>query len=206
MQFLQRNIELVAATIGACVMLAGVLLVDAPWWGGVVVGLIVAAGVWLLGSSWTDMRIKSEASGLSTQDMLRRIQESRKKLHAIQGFARDVPDPEVQQRLLRVCSLADRIFKNFEDDPQDIAKASRFLLYLDRFLPLIEKYARLSSTPQGRELLKKSGDDAEFRELLQVVEEGFSKGFQNYLENDVVELRTFGRVLKKMIHVAEIGK
>lgn len=205
MSWLLRNIELAAAVIGACVMLAGVLLVSAPWWASVLVGLFVFAGIWLLGSS-QDMRIKGEAAGLSQQDMLRRIKQARKKVVAIQDLAGGVPDQDVRARLLRVCSLSDRIFKNFEDDPDDIAKASRFLLYLDRFLPLIEKYARLSATPQGRELLKKSGDDEEFKELLRVVEEGFAKGFQNYLQNDVVELRTFGRVLKKMIHVAEIGK
>jgi len=205
MNWILRNIEIAAAMAGSVVMLAGVLLVGAPWWGSVLVGAAVFAGIWLLGSS-QDMRIKGEAAGLSSRDMLARIKTSRKKLEVIQGFARDVPDQEVRRRLLAVCSLSDRIFRNFEDDPQDIAKASRFLLYLDRFLPLIEKYARLSATPQGRELLARSGDDQEFRELLQAVEEGFAKGFQNYLENDVVELRTFGRVLKRMIHVAEIGK
>lgn len=206
MSFLLRNIEITAALAGAAAMLAGVLGVGAPWWAGVAAGVLVFAGVWLLGSSWTDMRIRSEASGLSVQAMLQRIRQGRKKVAAIQEHAKGVPDKDVRERLFRVCTLADRIFANFEDDSQDIAKASRFLLYLDRFLPLIEKYARLSSTSQGRELLQRSGDDVEFRELLQVVEEGFSKGFQNYLENDVIELRTFGRVLKKMIHVAEIGK
>jgi hypothetical protein len=79
-------------------------------------------------------------------------------------------------------------------------------LYLDRFLPLIERYVRLSSTPEGRQVLKKSSEDEGFVELLDVVEQGFSNGFQNYLENDVVELRTLSRVMKKMMNVAEIGK
>lgn len=206
MNFFLRNVELVAGVVGAAVMLVGTLVVGAPWWGSVVVGIAVFGGIFLVGSSWMDMRISSEASSLGKEDMLRRIRVARKTVDGIQQLAANVPDKEIHDRLLRVSALADKIFDNFEDDPGDIAKASRFLLYLDRFLPLIEKYAKLSSTPQGREMLQKSGDEEEFKELLQVVEEGFGKGFQNYLENDVVELRTFGRVLKKMIRVAEIGK
>ncbi len=206
MRFFLNNVELLSSAIGAAVILGGVFLVHVPVWIAITVGVAVAAGLWLVGSSWLDMSIRQEATGLTPEHMLRRIRSSRQILTAIRGAAGNIPDHDVQERLQRVCDLSERIFGNFEEDPEDIPKASRFLLYLDRFLPLIEKYARLSSTDEGRALLEKSGDNEEFSELLVTVEQGFAKGFQNYLENDVVELRTFGRVLKKMIDVAEIGK
>ncbi len=203
--FFVRNTGLIAGGAGGAALLAGVIIVGAPFWAGVIVGAAIFGGVYMLGSYWIDLSVNRQAASMSTGAILQRIMTNLQKVQAIRQLADSIPEKDVRDQIHRICDMATRIFHNFQQDPGDIDKASRFLLYLDRFLPLIEKYARLSSTPAGRDLLQQSGDDAEFREVLKTVEQGFTQGFQNYLANDVVELRTYGRVLKKMMHVAEIG-
>ena len=147
-----------------------------------------------------------EDAPMKPSEMAARIERGQATADGIRALAPNVEDGIARIRLLRICDLAERIFSNFEDDPSDLAKAGRFLMYLDRFLPLVERYARLCSTPEGRELLKEEYGDQEFHELLQTAEQSFSQGFKNYLSNDVVEMKAFGRVLKRMMDVAEVGK
>ena len=182
------------------------LVVRAPLWLSAVVGGSLFLGLYLIGSHNTDRQITREARNMTGASMQKCIAMGLQNVKQIRRMAYQVREDAIRMQLVRICDLADRIFHNFEQDPSDAAKASRFLLYLDRFLPLIERYARLSATREGRLLLERSGDEAEFRMMLNTVEQGFTQGFENYLQNDVIELRTFGRVLKKMMDVAEIGK
>lgn len=206
MQMILKNVELWAGGVSAAALLVGTLVVHAPVWLSLVVAVCLFIGFCMLGSYWTDIQIQYEATLMTVESVQTKIRKGLENVGDIRNQAKNINGVKIKDQLIRICNVAHRIFKNFEEDSSDVAKASRFLLYLDRFLPLIERYARLSSTPEGRQLLKRSSDDKEFRELLNVVERGFTNGFQNYLENDVVELRTLSRVMKKMMNVAEIGK
>ena len=206
MQIILRNVEFLAGGFSAAALLIGALIINAPIWLSFIVAICLFAGFNLLASYWTDIQIKYEAVLMTVESVQVKIRKGLKKVDHIKEQAKTVNEVKIKEQLIRICEVAQRIFKNFEADTSDVSKASRFLLYLDRFLPLIERYTRLSSTPEGRQLLKKSSDDKEFIELLNVVEQGFKNGFQNYLEHDVVELRTLSRVLRKMMNVAEIGR
>jgi len=206
MQMVVKNVELWAGGISAVALLVGTLIVHAPIWLSLVVAVCLFVGIYLLGSYWTDIQIQYEATLMTVESMQSKISKGLMNVIAIRNQASNIEEVKIKDQIIRICDVAYRIFKNFEEDPSDVAKASRFLLYLDRFLPLIERYVRLSSTSEGRQVLEKSSEDEEFVELLDVVEHGFTNGFQNYLENDVVELRTLSRVMKKMMNVAEIGK
>lgn len=195
-----------AGAVAALALLFGHFVIGAPLAVNLFVGFALFAGLALIASSWMDLRIASQARALGMNGIDEKIRQGLARVAAIRQLVPAGADKSVRDRVGRIADLAQRIFDNFKDDPSDKAKASRFLLYLDRILPLIERYARLQSTPEGRKMLQESGDDQEFRELLETAEQGFAQGLQNYLENDVVELRTFARVLKKMMHVAEIGK
>ena len=206
MQMIIKNVELWAGGVSAVALLVGTLIVHAPIWLSLVVAVCLFIGFYLLGSYWTDIQIQYEATLMTVESMQTKISKGLMNVIEIRNQASNIEEVKIKDQIIRICEVAYRIFKNFEKDSSDVAKASRFLLYLDRFLPLIERYVGLSSTPEGRQVLKKSSEDEGFVELLDVVEQGFSNGFQNYLENDVVELRTLSRVMKKMMNVAEIGK
>lgn len=151
-------------------------------------------------------RIDEDEAAMSVSGMSGRIERGRDTADSIREHVPLVDDALARIRLLRICDLAERILDNFEADPADKTKAGRFLMYLDRFLPLVERYARLSSTIEGRELLAHEYGDQEFHQLLETAEQSFTQGFKNYLSNDVVEMKAFGRVLKRMMDVAEVGK
>ena len=129
--------------------------------------------------------------------------KGKKKLYEIRKISETIHQPAIRQQIVRICDLGNRIFKGFDEEPHAVSGATRFLLYIDRILPYIEKYAKVSSTRTGTEMI---GKDGEILEVLNSLEQGFEQGFKNYLEKDVVELKTVGRVLKKMMSVAEIGK
>ncbi len=201
-----RHIEIWAGLAAAAALLAGVILFQAPLTPALVVAVLLYAGLYLIGVDRTENAIRKEARGLTRERMLEKIREGNKRLAVIRELGRKAGDPEVRDQILRICETGDLIFQNFGEDPDDVARSARFLLYLDRLLPLIEKYVRLSTTAAGRELLAEGGEGAEFREMLDTVEAGFNQGLKNYLAGDATEMRTFGRVLKRMMKTAEIGK
>ncbi len=206
MQRILKNYEFFAGLLAAAALLIGVFWVKAPIWLSLVVAGALFAGLFLIGSYQHELSVEQEARGITADQVKDKIAEGQRQLQRIREHIPRMAPAELKAKVEHICELADQIFDNFQADPSDQAKASRFLLYLSRFLPLIERYSRLSSTPAGRELLEKTGDDKEFRTLLDSVEKGFTRGLQNYLREDAAQMRTFGRVLKRMMDVAEIGK
>jgi 5-bromo-4-chloroindolyl phosphate hydrolysis protein len=200
------NAAILAGLAAAVFILAGRLWIGAPFAAAFLIGLALFVGLYLIGSFLDDFMDRREARLMTGADIRRRIKDGLDKVKTIRRQARNIDHPEVRAKVENVADLADRILHNLLNDPEDQAKAGRFLLYLDRFLPLIERYAALSSTPEGREMLKKSKDEDEFLELLDTAETSFKRGLENYLQNDAMELRMLGRTLKKMMNVAEIGK
>ncbi len=206
MRKLIRHMEVWAGLVSAVVLIAGRVLLGIPLPVAFGVAVLLYMGLYLMGAYWTEIEIGRESRGLTRERVMAKIQQGQEVLQVIRRKAADIPDPGIRDQIRRICDTGDLIFQNFEEDPTDAARSSRFLLYLERLLPLIERYTRLSATRAGRELLTRSSDDREFRQMLDTVEQGFNQGLKNYLEGDVMELRTFGRVLKKMMNVAEIGK
>lgn len=198
-----ENFEIVSGALAALVLLAGNFVIGAPIWASVTVAAALFAGLYLIGSFWTEIQIEREAGQMTLNGMRSKIREGGEMLRAIRELSRGMVQKEIREQVIRICDMGERIFNQLEADPSDILRSSRLLLYLGRFLPLIENYARVSSTRTGREML---GRDKEFLEVLNAVEQGFEQGFKNYLEKDVVEIKTMGRILKKMMNVAEIGK
>lgn len=205
-RFFLNNVEICSGAVSAMFLLVGRLVFDAPLWICFVGAGILFAGLYLVGSYWVEIQIERESLRMTLQRMQEKIQAGRQRLKDIRGFAGGIANQNIQKQLYRICTTGEYIFKNIEDNPSGLSKSSRFLLYLDRFLPIVERYARTSSDTIGQKLLQESATESEFLDLLDAVEQGFEKGYKNYLEHDVVEMRTVGRVLKKMMNVAEIGK
>jgi 5-bromo-4-chloroindolyl phosphate hydrolysis protein len=198
-----KNFELWSGGIAAVFLLAGVFIAGAPIWLSFMVAISLFAGLYLIGSFWLDIQIQREAGRMTLERMKAGIAEGQKKLDEIRRLAGRIGQVQIRDQLFRICDIGTRIFHNLKDDPSHLSKSGRFLLYLDRFLPLIEKYARVTSSRTGIEMI---GSDKEFLETLGSIEQGFEQGLRNYLERDVVEIKTAGRILKKMMNVAEIGE
>lgn len=206
MNIIVRNIEIIAAMTTAGFLLLGHFVIRLPLWVNLPVSGALFLGFYLIGSSWFEIQFNREAGNLTAEVLRNKVGTGMQKVSTIRGLANSIADSQVKNKILGIAELSDRMLRNFAQNPGDLGQAGRFLLYLDKFLPLIERYARLSGTPEGRELLLKTSDDAEFWELLHTAEESFTENFQSYLQNDAVELRTLGRTLKKMMNVPQIGK
>ena len=198
-----KHYEIWSGLIAASILLVGVFVLQTPLWLNFVVAISLFTGLFMVGSFWIELQIGQEAKKMTQESMADKILNGKKKLNSIREISKTIYQPAIRQQIVRICDLGDRIFQGFDDDPHAVSGASRFLLYIDRILPYVEKYAKVSSTRTGTEMIKKDG---EILEVLNSLEQGFEQGFKNYLEKDVVELKTVGRVLKKMMSVAEIGK
>lgn len=198
-----KHYEIWSGLIAASILLVGVFVLQTPLWLNFVVAISLFAGLFMIGSFWIELQIGREANRMTQESMADKILKGKKKLGEIRKISTTINQPLIHQQIGRICDLGDRIFKGFDEEPHAVSGASRFLLYIDRILPYVEKYAKVSSTRTGTEMIKKDG---EILEVLNSLEQGFEQGFKNYLEKDVVELKTVGRVLKKMMSVAEIGK
>ncbi|MBF0302668.1 MAG: 5-bromo-4-chloroindolyl phosphate hydrolysis family protein [Desulfamplus sp.] len=198
-----KHYEIWSGLIAASILLVGVFVLQTPLWLNFVVAISLFAGLFMIGSFWIEFQIGREANRMTEESMADKILKGKKNLGEIRKISTTINQPLIRQQIIRICDLGDRIFKGFDEEPHAVSGASRFLLYIDRILPYVEKYAKVSSTRTGTEMIKKEG---EILEVLNSLEQGFEQGFKNYLEKDVVELKTVGRVLKKMMSVAEIGK
>ncbi len=206
LQWCYQNAFMVAGVTAAAAMLLCHFVLNLPVWIGVPAGLLLGAGLYIFGRGGMDERIRRQSSGLTMLDAEVRADASRDLVQRIRAAAADTPDKEASRLLRSLADLADRVLDNFKDDPGDLRKSSRFILYLEKLLPMAERYARLAATPEGRELLRERGEDKAFLDALSKAEEAFAQGYKNYLENDVVELGRLGRVMTRMMDVAEIGK
>lgn len=198
-----KHYEIWSGFIAASVLLIGVFVLQTPLWLNFVIAISLFSGLFMVGSFWIEFQIGREANRMTEEGMVDKILKGKKKLHEIREISKVIHQIAIRQQIVRICDLGERIFKSFDEEPHAVSGVSRFLLYIDRILPYIEKYAKVSSTRTGTEMI---GKDGEILDVLNSLEQGFEQGFKNYLEKDVVELKTVGRILKKMMNVAEIGK
>jgi 5-bromo-4-chloroindolyl phosphate hydrolysis protein len=206
MKVFAKHYELISGVVSGATLMTLSLGFGTPIWMSLLASGLLFGGMSLIGSNSRELQLAREAINMNQNVLDAKIKVGRKMVSNLKKLSRKIDDRQVRDKLNKICDLADNIFDNFDDDETDVTKAGRFLLYLERFLPVIEGYARLSSTPEGRRSLAEMYEEGEFLNFLDTMEKGFSKGFQNYLRNDVVELKTVSRVLEKMIGAAEIGK
>lgn len=201
-RFLIRYVELLAGLAGALLVVAGVFVLGLPPLIAGGLGIAVFAGAWLMGSSWLDMRIAEQARRLDGPSVTERLAAGETQVHELKRIAQAMPRKKTKDKILALCGIAERTFQVFRQDPDQRHHAGRFLLYLDRFLPLALQYAKLASTPEGRQLMQQGGQDKEFEELLDTAQTAFSQGLMNLLAHHAVEVKTVSRVLKKMMRMA----
>ena len=133
-----------------------------------------------------------------------KLDQDRQKIVQIRELCVNINDEPVRRRILTICGLAEGIFDNLSQNPSPEQAMGRFFLYLERTVRVVEEYSRISADPLGRRLLR--DEEKEFLRLLDQAEEAFKTGYKNILHNRIVEFRTMGRVLGRMMEIAEIGK
>lgn len=204
---LVRHPPVAGGVVAAGLLLTGYFLVGMPLWLAALVGGAAGLGAGLAAQGRLDDQITRAAAGMTMRQVEDEIREARRVAEDLVAYRDKMRDAELICRLDGVLALARRIFRSFEEDPDDVRKAGRFLLYMNRLLPIVERYVKLSQTEQGLKLLEEQGFGREaMLELMAKTESAFAEGYAAYLENDVVELKRLGAVMSKMMDVARIGR
>lgn len=123
------------------------------------------------------------AHGYSRDEILRTLEDSSRIIRSIEQANDRIRNTELNQRIERICEIADSILAEIEADPRDIRRARKFLnVYLEGARQVTEGYARTHPQTQSGEL------EQNFRNVLETIESVFQEQHQKLLEEDVFDL------------------
>lgn len=123
------------------------------------------------------------AHGYSRDEILQTLKDSSRIIRGIEQANDRIRNAELNQRIERICEIADSILAEIEADPRDIRRARKFLnVYLDGARQVTEGYAKTHPQTQSGEL------EQNFRNVLETIESVFQEQHQKLLEEDVFDL------------------
>ncbi|WP_031434220.1 5-bromo-4-chloroindolyl phosphate hydrolysis family protein [Methylomarinum vadi] len=123
------------------------------------------------------------AHGYSGDEIMQTLEESAGIIRSIEQANDQIRNAELNQRIERICAIADGILADIAADPRDIRRARKFLtVYLDGARQVTEGYARTHRHNQAGEL------EQNFRNVLVTIESVFMEQQQKLLEDDVFDL------------------
>jgi 5-bromo-4-chloroindolyl phosphate hydrolysis protein len=132
--------------------------------------------------------------GLTTEDVVRAVDEGRRAIAGIEDANTRINNPELSHRLERITELANQILTAIEEEPRDLRRARKFLtVYLDGAKRVTEGYARLHGNGQVGEL------EENFRRVLVTIERVFNEQYARLQENNVLDLDVQIEVLKTQL-------
>jgi 5-bromo-4-chloroindolyl phosphate hydrolysis protein len=198
--------EIISGLAGAAVFLLTFLLFSWPLGIGVLIAVMLYAGANLwLGGLVEDKVQQIFGSGQIIVQLAARIEQDRKAVKNLRRLARSIEDPAIRERVQAVCEIAEKIFDNFAEDPEDLKQAQRFVVQFQKLLPIVENYVHLSSDPDRREVLTLE-DEADIKDTLDAYTGNLKEAYQAYQENNLQKLRMATGVLKRMVDMDAIGK
>ncbi len=152
------------------------------------VALMFAGGAFLgmylsYGFDPADKKKIAAAHGYSGDEILQALEDSSRIIRSIEQANDRIRNIELNQRIDRICEVADSILAEIAADPRDFRRARKFLnVYLDGARQVTEGYARTHPQSQIGEL------EQNFRNVLETIESVFQEQHQKLLEEDVFDL------------------
>lgn len=121
--------------------------------------------------------------GYSSEEITQVLEESSQKIRSIELANDKINNYELNQRIDRICDVADSILKDIESDPHDLRRSRKFLnVYLDGAKRVTEGYASTHKNTQTGEL------EQNFRNVLETIETVFQEQHQKLQEDDIFDL------------------
>ncbi len=152
------------------------------------VALLYGAGAFLgmylsYGFDAKIQRTVAAADGYSGQEIMQMLQQSAEKIRNIESANDKIHHTELNQRIERICQIADAILLEIEADPRDFRKSRKFLnVYLEGAQKVTEGYALTHKNTQSGEL------EQNFRNVLETIETVFQQQHEKLQEDDVFDL------------------
>lgn len=194
--------ELLAGIAGAGAFLATLVVLGWPLWLCLTLTALIYLGLnMLLGGVVQNKVQQIMSSGAATLDQLaQQIDLHRQELEELRRWASSVPTPGIRLRVTSVCDLSEKIFRNFEEDPEDIRRAHRFLSQFKKVLPIVRDYVHLASDKDRRRVLTDE-DEQNIAQTLEIFETNLQEAYRGFQENNVQKLRLATGTLKRMLEM-----
>ena len=146
--------------------------------GGAFLGMYLSYGFDL-----RDEKKIAAAHGYSGDEIQQALEDSSRIIRSIEQANDRIQNAELNQRIERICEVADSILAEIATDPKDFRRARKFLnVYLDGARQVTEGYAKTHQQTQSGEL------EQNFRNVLETIESVFQEQHQKLLEEDVFDL------------------
>ncbi|GAB4278959.1 MAG: hypothetical protein Kow0065_24820 [Methylomicrobium sp.] len=141
-------------------------------------------GMWLgYGFDLKADRQATGAHGYSADEIRQALAESYAAVRRIEQAGAQIRNSEFNERIERICEIADGILAEIEADPRDMRQARKFLnIYLDGAMQVTEGYAKTHRLVHSDQL------EQNFRNALESIETAFLEQRQKLLEDDVFDL------------------
>lgn len=200
---LQRSVLAGGAASAVFVLARTVLVMPAP-------GLLYSLALGVLtfvGLSLALPRAKTLAEQLAERDQVagsdvkkltRFVDENRAQVERMRAL-RDQVDEQTRPVVDEIIEWATRIIEGVIDDPTDIARSTRFEVYLQNAVEVTEKVVDLKDSDRAKassgvdEVLEKS------HVVLRDIRDVFSKQYERNLENDILDVDVDLDVLSKTL-------
>ncbi|WP_319523322.1 5-bromo-4-chloroindolyl phosphate hydrolysis family protein [uncultured Desulfosarcina sp.] len=194
--------ELLAGIAGAGAFLTTLVVLGWPLWLCLTLTALIYLGLnMLLGGVVQNKVQQIMGVGAATLDQLsRQIDLHRQELKELRRWASSVPTPGIRLRVTNVCDLSEKIFRNFEEDPEDIRRAHRFLSQFKKVLPIVRDYVHLASDKDRRKVLTDE-DEQNVAQTLEIFETNLQEAYRGFQENNVQKLRLATGTLKRMLEM-----
>jgi 5-bromo-4-chloroindolyl phosphate hydrolysis protein len=198
--------EVLSGLIGAGAFLLTFLVFSWPIGVGVLLAVIFYTGTNLLLGGLADDKIEQMLGGSKIlAHISAQIEGDKKATENLRRLAASIDDTGIRQRVHAVCDIAEKIFDNFAEDPEDIKRAQRFLIQFQKLLPIVENYVHLASDHDRRQVLTPE-DEVDIRHTLDAYTGNLKAAYQAYQENNLQKLRMATGVLKRMVDMDGTGK
>ncbi len=194
--------ELLAGLAGATVFLGALIFAALPVWLCLALTVLIYLGLNLILGGMFQNKVQEIMGGTaaSLAHLSAQIDAHRRELVALKKWIPSVPDATIRNRVSAVCTLAEKIFDNFEKDPDDIRRAHRFLSQFDKVLPIVQDYVHLASDRDRSKVLTQE-DEQNIAQTLEALENNLRNAYQGFQENNLRKLRMATGTLKRMLEM-----
>lgn len=141
---------------------------------------------------------REQLSGGDVNKLTRFVDENRAQVEKMRAL-RDQLDEQIQPVVDEIIEWAERIIEGVIDDPTDIARSTRFEVYLQKAVEITEKVVNLKNSDRAgassgvHEVLEKS------HVVLRDIRDVFCKQYERNLENDILDVDVDLDVLSKTL-------
>lgn len=142
--------------------------------------------------------LKINTGSIDEKNVRKILLEVKDKLNEIKVHSTAIKNGKIKNKIDEIANVVQKMYSNFEKDPEDIRKARQFILYyLESTAKIIRLYVELSSQDSNSKEIKASLERAET--VLDVILHAFQVQHSRLLSNDVMDFNTEIEVLEKTL-------